>query len=65
MLALRAAGHSDVLLKRRVVRNMGKNIAAPVLPDLQGKGHVRQRSISAESVFGSFCRHKRNSPRGK
>jgi hypothetical protein len=24
------------------------------LPDLQGKGHVRQKSISAESTFVTF-----------
>jgi len=26
-----------------------------VLPDLQGKGHVRQRSISADLMFGYFA----------
>jgi hypothetical protein len=30
---------------------MGKKIAAQVLPDLQGKGLVRQRSISADLIF--------------
>jgi hypothetical protein len=37
------------------------NILQPVvLADLQGKGHVRQRSISADSLFGYFCGDKSN-----
>jgi hypothetical protein len=43
------------------VRNKRKKIAAPVLPGLQRR-RVRQRSLLLRSVFGSFCRHKRNSP---
>jgi hypothetical protein len=37
------------------------NILQPVvLTDLQGKGHVRPRSLSAESLFGYFCGDKSN-----
>jgi hypothetical protein len=41
----------------------GKNIAAQVLPDLQGKGPVRQRSLSAESALVTLARQS-NSLRG-
>jgi hypothetical protein len=35
-------------------------IIGMVLADLQGKSHVRQRSLSAESLFGYFCGDKSN-----
>jgi hypothetical protein len=43
----------------------GENIAAPVLPDLQGKGHVRQRSLSTDLIFGSLYQDKEQSHNGK
>jgi hypothetical protein len=42
-------------------RKVAQHFAAQVLPDLQGKGFVRQRSLSAESLFGYFCGDKSNS----
>jgi hypothetical protein len=38
----------------------GKVLQPVVLTDLQGKGLVRQRSLSAESLFGYFCGDKSN-----
>jgi len=32
-----------------------------VLPGLQGKGLVRQRNLSADLTFGSFCQEKEQS----
>jgi len=40
----------------------GQNITAQVLPDLQGRGHVRQRSISDDMNFGPFFHRKRTRP---
>jgi len=52
MVALSAEGHSNFWLKRRPERaKLGRKIAAQVLTDLQGKGHVRQRSISDDRRF--------------
>jgi len=42
-------------------RSGAKRLQPVVLSGLQGKGPVRQRSLSAESVFGYFCRHKSDS----
>jgi hypothetical protein len=41
-------------------RSRAKRLQPGVLPDLQGKGTVRQRSISVESLFGYFCGDKSN-----
>jgi hypothetical protein len=38
----------------------GGKMQPVVLPDLQRKGSVRQRSLSAESLFGYFCGDKSN-----
>jgi len=34
---------------------MRETFAYLVLPDLQGKGRVRQRSLSADLIFWFFC----------
>jgi hypothetical protein len=48
-----------LLLKRgAVVAKRGNNMRPVVLPALQGKGPVRQRSIFAVLTFGSFCQEK-------
>jgi hypothetical protein len=36
-------------------RSRGENIATPVLPDLQSKGQMRQRSLSTDLNFCFFC----------
>jgi hypothetical protein len=57
------AGHSKFLLKRRIMRTKwGKIIAALVLSGLPGKSHVRQRSISGDSLFGYFYGDKSDWP---
>jgi hypothetical protein len=38
---------------------------ALVLPDLQGRGPVRQRSLSTDLIFGSLYRDKEQSHSGK
>jgi hypothetical protein len=43
----------------------GKTFAYQVLPDLQGKGPVRQRSLSADLIFGSLYQDKEQSLSGK
>ena len=54
-------GHSKFLHKGLKAKGYpGKKIAAQVLHDLPGKGQVRQRSLSAESLFGYFCGDKSN-----
>jgi hypothetical protein len=53
MMALSAGkGISKLLLKRwKCVSKAGESIAAVVLPDLRGKGQVRQRSLTADKHF--------------
>jgi len=46
------AGHSKYLQKCwERASEAGQLFAAQVLPDLQGKGLVRQRSLSADLIF--------------
>jgi hypothetical protein len=40
----------------------GANSRPVVLPDLQGKGLVRQRNLSADLNFGYFVSRQSNSP---
>jgi hypothetical protein len=48
-----------LLLKRGAVgAKPGNNMQPVVVPALQGKGPVRQRSIFAVLTFGSFCQEK-------
>jgi competence protein ComEC len=48
-------GHSKYLLKRRLERTKWGNCLQPeVLPNLQGKGLVPQRSLSADLIFCYF-----------
>jgi hypothetical protein len=59
MVALASEGHSNSCRSISLVRTQWSNILQPVvLPDLQGKGLVRQRSLSADSLFGYFCGDK-------
>ncbi|MEO8886109.1 MAG: hypothetical protein ABI367_08610 [Mucilaginibacter sp.] len=61
MVACAAAGHCNFLLKHRHERTKwGKNIAAQVLPDLQGEGPARQRSLLADLIFGYFLSRESN-----
>jgi hypothetical protein len=62
MVAKRAGKGISKLCRRRgwCERSGGKVLQPVVLPDLQRKGPVRQGSLSAESVFGYFCRDKSN-----
>jgi hypothetical protein len=41
-------------------RQQGKRLQPVVLADLQGEGHVRQRSILADLIFGYFSSRKSN-----
>jgi hypothetical protein len=52
------------LLKRRPKseRQWGKRFQPVVLPGLQGKGPVRQRSLFADLIFGYFVSRQSNSP---
>jgi len=46
-------------------RSWGKDLQPVVLPDLQGKGLVRQRSISGDLIFWLLLyQDKSNSPSG-
>jgi hypothetical protein len=60
------AGHSKCLQKHRPrMCEAGQIFTAQVLPDLQGKGPVRQRSLSADLIFGSLYQDKEQSLSGK
>jgi hypothetical protein len=43
-------------------RQWGKKFQPVVLPGLQGKGLVRQRSLFADLIFGYFVSRQSNSP---
>ena len=66
MVGSAAAGHSKYLQKDEPrAREAGQLFAAQVLTDLQGKGLVRQRSLSADLIFWLLLdQAKSNSPRG-
>jgi hypothetical protein len=52
---VRRKGHSNVCEAQALSEQSGANVLQPVvLPDLQGKGFVRQRSLSADLIFGYF-----------
>jgi len=61
---VRGQGHSNFLLKRWPERaKQGKILQPVVLLNLQGKGPVRQRSLSADLIFWLlFYQEKSNSP---
>jgi len=62
---VRRQGHSKFLQKRRPRATTGaKRLQPEVLPDLQGEGPVRQRSLSADLIFVSFYQEKEKGLRG-
>jgi hypothetical protein len=57
MLAMRAAGHSNFLHAGfQSERFIGKKIAAPVLPDLQGKGPCGKEAFLLKSGLVTLAR---------
>jgi len=53
------------ICRREGNEHMGQLFPAQVLPDLQGKGRVRQRSLSADLIFWLLLyQDKSNSLRG-
>jgi len=63
---VRGQGYSNFLLKPGLVgAKRGKILQPVVLINLQGKGHVRQRSLSADLIFGSFHQGKEHNTHGK